>query len=259
VHDDLIDEELNLAAIEQNDALGQHITSADKEIKHLVACIRRATGNDETLDAQELISQIGACSSNFQDAKYSKPNGSWPSSGSDEDDRLFLEFVEEQERLCDDMAIPRIPRGDIVKFAGLLSAPGMITLHYPPADKKNDLDRFKTTMNVKNVCIKNMLSKLGLSTSPDESLGHIAWVEQFFVKTSLEFRKYNEEKPYRAAFPKEIAELNLKFLEKLTEHSDYNVRLICGGVGVKADIEAATKNSDVTLFSLCRTPIYSQS
>jgi hypothetical protein len=90
-------------------------------------------------------------------------------------------------------------------------------------------------MNANNICIHNILTKMGLSGTGDEM--PMAWIERFFLKTSLLWRKKDESQPYRDAFPKEIVDLNLKFHKKLVSASDYNVRLIYGRVNVKEDPE----------------------
>jgi hypothetical protein len=56
-------------------------------------------------------------------------------------------------------------------------SPGWITLHYPPSDARNDKEPVKSTMNTKNICIHNILTKMGLSGTQNEM--PMAWIERF--------------------------------------------------------------------------------
>lgn len=90
----------------------------------------------------------------------------------------------------------------LVEPPNLSTSPGLITLHYPPADSRNDPQPLKTTMNTANICIHNILTKMSISGTEEES--KLAWIERFFLKTSLTWREKNKSQPYRAAFPTEI-------------------------------------------------------
>ena len=57
-------------------------------------------------------------------------------------------------------------------------------------------------MNTKNICIHNILTKMGISGA-EEGLP-MAWIEMFFVKTSLHWREQNETQPCRASYPAAI-------------------------------------------------------
>lgn len=189
---------------------------------------------------------------------FQKDPESWPTSGSDEDDRLFSDFVNEIGELCDELGIYRIAPRCVVKFAGLLSAPGMVSLHYPPADSASDEDPYKSTLNRNNVCVHNLLAKMGLEISSPEAQGILSWIERFWIKTSLRYRRHNNAQPYKAAFPPEMVDLNLAFRNKLLSIADHSVRLICGKVNVQEDIKAASNDQGRIMFSLSETPLYSQ-
>ncbi|KEQ77055.1 hypothetical protein M436DRAFT_60835 [Aureobasidium namibiae CBS 147.97] len=78
-------------------------------------------------------------------------------------------------------------------------------------------------MNPRNICIHNILTKMDLSGAEDET--SLAWIERFFIKTSLSWRNQNKSRPYDAAFPAEVVELNLDFHRKRVSAVDYSVRL----------------------------------
>jgi len=110
-------------------------------------------------------------------------------------------------------------------------------------------------MYTKNICIHNILTKMGLSGAEDQI--SMAWIERFFVKTSLHWRNQNKSRPYDTACPAEVVELNLDFHRKLASASDYSVRLMCGSVNVKEDLEEHLDDERV-YFSLSETPSYGQ-
>jgi len=45
-------------------------------------------------------------------------------------------------------------------------------------------------MNPRNICINNILTKMGLSDAEDQM--SLAWIERFFKETSLRWREQNE-------------------------------------------------------------------
>lgn len=110
-------------------------------------------------------------------------------------------------------------------------------------------------MNTKNICIHNILTKMGLSGAENQI--HMAWIERFFVRTSLHWRNQNKSRPYDAACPAEVVELNLDFQRKLVSASDYSIRLMCENVNVKEDVEEHLDDERV-YFSLSETPLYGQ-
>lgn len=73
-------------------------------------------------------------------------------------------------------------------------------------------------MNTKNICIYNVLTKLGLSGAEDNM--PMAWIERFFVKTFLRWREKNETEPYRAAYAEEIIDIDSKIHKTLVTMSD---------------------------------------
>ncbi|KAG9729122.1 cytochrome P450, partial [Aureobasidium melanogenum] len=70
-------------------------------------------------------------------------------------------------------------------------------------------------------------AKMGLTPNSAEAQG-IAWIEKFFMKTSLLWREKSLRLPYSAAHPSQVVELNAEFQKKLLSLSDDTVRLVCG-------------------------------
>jgi len=105
-------------------------------------------------------------------------------------------------------------RSTVLHIEGL--SPRLTTLHYPPADAKNGKNPAKTTVNPRNICINNILSKMGLSDAEDQM--SLAWIERFFKETSLRWREQNETEQYRAAYAEDIVDLNLDPIRRSLPH-----------------------------------------
>jgi hypothetical protein len=245
-----LDFDLNYAAKVAHDGLKLSATTASAETGHLKACIRASNTRQSNVDTDGILDSIGFASSRIPHTDHDQLQGHHQ-----EDDQLFSEFVHDLQEMCEFLNLPRIPPQDVVSWSGLLNSPGLISLHYPPSDSRGDQEPVKTTMNAKNICIHNILTKMGLTGLANEM--PVAWHERFFLKTSLLWRKHNQSQPYRAAYSPEIVDLNLNFYRKLVEVSDYNVRLIYGSVNVREDLELST-DDDRVYFSLSETPLYGQ-
>jgi hypothetical protein len=248
---------LNKAATLAHDSVKRTVTAANTEIDHLKACIRAYNTKHQEYDTDSIVDQIGFSSATLPPVDHQKSSNNWASAGSAEDDQLFSDFVHDLEKLHDFLGIDTFKRHDVVKFSGLLASPGLIMLHYPPSDAKGDTEPYKNTMNPGNICIHNLLAKMGLTENSAEALS-MAWIEKFFIKTSLHWRERNKRQPYAAAHPAEVVELNAQFQKKLLSLSDDTVRLVCGEINVKEAIAAAILDEHTILFSLSETQLYGQ-
>jgi len=59
------------------------------------------------------------------------------------------------------LSTPGLHTPDIVKFLDRLEAPCQIVLHYPPADKTDELRPFPSTCFHRNACVRLNLTKVG--------------------------------------------------------------------------------------------------
>lgn len=121
----------------------------------------------------------------------------------------------------------------------------MITLHYPP-ERKND--ELLSVTDQKNPCLYLLYSKLGLPS--DDPTEKICWTERFYLKTSLDAREQNFDRPYEAVYDKKALNLNARLNGKIDQQAAYCARLLVAKPNALGDIERAKADPNWKLFTL---------
>ncbi|KAK5163656.1 uncharacterized protein LTR77_010605 [Saxophila tyrrhenica] len=223
-------------------------------LKNAIASAAPYLDDSATIDA--INEMVETCAEDVSLRTASSPpspldSHGYTSFGSTRDDDIWAGFV----TACESRGVLK---HQLVKFSGLLDAPAMFELHYPP-ERVNET-RLLSVVEQRNSCLYLYFSKLGLSMKNPEA--NICWTERFYAKTSTVAREMDAARPYRAVHENELLVENERLRTSMSRHSRYRVKVVVTEVTVKEDIERAQKDKDI-LFTLPTrdndwVPIYNQ-